>query len=513
MTEPLQREARSTAYDVVVVGGGMGGLTAGALLARSGKKVVVIDDQESPGGHAHAFRADGYTFDSADHLITRCGQSPLLGTGLVDELLRHLGVRDRCELLPVRDPFFTVQYPDFRMAVPTGREAYIAAHAQHFPEEAHRLRWLVDLSTQVARELEELAENPGLRDLALSRWRTPTLFRYRNATMQQIVDRELRDPRLKAVYSALWSWVGSPPSKGSFLVWAAMMGQYIEDGAYYCRGGFQSLADAVGEALTRAGGELVLATKVTKILVKDRRASGVVLATGQQINAPLVISNIDPRATFQQLVGEREAPARMVRKLDRLELSIPCLAAYVATDLDVRSLGVTHETLYGTMWDLDQTVSAALGGEVPGISVTVPTLTDPSLAPPGQHIVIIMAVAPTVVKAADADLGERVMQLAEHVLPGLRDHLTVNLGAPGSRQVPVRRIESIYGAAITPRQVGYWRLPHRTPIKGLLLVGQWTRPGHGVPWVMESGVQVARAILGRSAAAEKMPHGLIPIHA
>lgn len=504
-------EAAETAYDVVIVGGGMGGLTTGALLARAGKKVLVVDEQQRPGGHAHAIRQDGYTFDSAVHLITRCSTTNRLGIGVIDALLNHLGVRDRCEFLPVGDPFYTVHFPDLTLAVPTGRDAYLAAHLQHFPGEAPGLRRLVDLSAQIAADLSGLPEEIGVGDLPRLAWRFPTLVRYRNATMKRLIDRELHDSRLKSAYATLWHWVGSPPSRASFLAWAAMMGHYIEDGAYYCRGGYQTLADAVTAALERAGGELVLGSRVTRILASERRVQGVTLDTGQRIAAPVVISNADPRVTFRELLGESHLPARMLRKLRRLELSISVLAAYVATDLDVRSLGAGHQNLYYSSWNIEQCCAEALAGGVPMLSLNIPTITDPSLAPPGQHIVMMMAMAPSD-ESSDAGLAEPMLSLAERLLPGLRDHLTAVVGVDraAARGLALHRIGSIYGAAMTPAQVGAKRLNHQTAIHGLYLVGQWTQPGAGVPWVIQSGIQVARRVLGLSSVEEVLPHGLSP---
>jgi prolycopene isomerase len=96
---------RCDSYDVVVVGAGMGGLTAGALLARAGKHVLVVDENERPGGFAASFRRGAYTFDTADHLITACEDAGPLGPGVIHTVLRHLGVRELCEFPPLDDPF------------------------------------------------------------------------------------------------------------------------------------------------------------------------------------------------------------------------------------------------------------------------------------------------------------------------------------------------------------------------------------------------------------------------
>lgn len=509
--QAVRAEARRSEYDVVVVGGGMGGLTAGALLARAGKSVVVVDAQARPGGHAHAIREDGRTFDSAVHLITRCGQS-VFGTGLVDALLRHLGVRDRCELVRV-DPFYRVHLPDLHVTVPTGREAYLAAHAEHFPEEAAGLRHLHELCVQVAREAHGYPPTPSLLDQVLARWRAPTLYRYRNATLAAVVNDELRDPRLKALYAMLWPWVGEPPWRASFVVWAMMIAHYIEDGAYYVRGGFQALADAVAASLERAGGELVCGTRVTRIVVKGQRVRGVVLATGQQLSARVVIANVDPRAVFEELLEPGAAPGYMRRKLRRLDVSPAAYVAYATTDLDVRALGAVHETLTSASWDSRLGWGLTVAGEVPGISITIPTLTDPSLAPAGEHVVILTAFAPAA-DVPEAEVAERVLQRAEHVLPELRDHLRMVVGAaPHASHLALHRVPAIYGWSVTPQQAGTRRLAQGTPIAGLHLVGQWTRPGHGVGWVMESGLDVAAIVLGRSPASAMLPHELVPLPA
>ncbi len=108
----------------------------------------------------------------------------------------------------------------------------LKAHLRHFPGEARGLRRLAEVSAEMYREFAAYPMRPRLWGLLCTPLSSRALFRYRNATMKDVIDSELTDPRLKAVYATLWPWLGAPPSRASFLMWAVMMGAYIEDGAY-----------------------------------------------------------------------------------------------------------------------------------------------------------------------------------------------------------------------------------------------------------------------------------------
>jgi len=506
--------ARREVYDVVVVGAGIGGLTAGALLAHAGKSVLVVEADERPGGYAHALRRDGYTFDRADHLITSCEPEGPFGQGVIDAVLRELGVRDQCEFVRVDDPFYVAHYPDFELAVPCGREPFLEAHVRHFPREAGGLRRLTELSAEMYREIVAFPMSPRLWDLARMPLRSRALVRYGNATMKDVIDRELTDPRLKAAYATLWSWVGPPPSRASFLMWAAVMASYIEDGAYYCLGSYDRLAAAFVSGLEKAGGELLLSTRVVQILTHDRIVTGVELGNGQRIRAKTVVSAIDARTTFEELLAAERLPARFRRRLGRMELSLSTVAIYLGTDLDVRALGAQHENSIADGWDHERTYADGLAGKMPGAFVVIPSLTDPSLAPPGHHVVIVQSGAARESGEAthdDARIADRLLSLAERVLPGLRDHLTfIETTGNGGGHPSVHRMGPIYGWALSPAQSGPRRLAPRTPVNGLLLAGQWTQPGHGIFSVVESGIQAARLSLGAPTAVPPLPLGLKP---
>jgi prolycopene isomerase len=479
----------------------MGGLSAAALLAKAGKRVLVVERHDRAGGYAHAFRRKKYLFDAAIHLIGGCERVGFAEGGLVDGLLRLLGMRDRCTFLRV-NPFYTAVFPGFRLDVPLGTEGFVRAHARYFPREGDRIRQLVQVCSQLNREVRQFPSPSSLWDFLRMPKRFPALVKYHRATLGEVMDGYLTDPRLKAVFATLWPYLGLPPSRLSFLYWSVMLMSFIEEGAYYCQGSFQNLVNAFVAALEKNGGELLLRSRVRRIFIRNRRVTGVMLENGQRIQAPVIISNADARQTFEELVGADHLSGRFMANLGRLRPSHSAFVVYLATNLDVRRFDASHEMILYRSWDHDETHQHILEGRPSGIAVTVPTLIDPSLAPPGEHLITVTTLIPYEIgvswRQKKAPYGELLLDEVEAVCPGLRGHITFAEGASPRtmERYTLNLTGAIYGWEVSPEQVGRNRLGHRTPIGGLFLSGHWTQPGGGIYAVLASGLQTAQIVLG-----------------
>jgi prolycopene isomerase len=489
----LELTTAATDYDVIVVGSGLGGLAAAAYLAKFGRRVLIAEQADGIGGYAHPFVRAGRYFDPAIHVVPGAADG-----GAIDTVLRFLGVRELCDFIE-SDSLYRVVIGEQSLDAPFGADGFIESHIRLFPHEAAGINGFFRLAQQFLAEAHQVPVQLSTKELARAVEQFPTLFAHRLCTVSDVLDRYLTDPRCKAFCTAGWPYMGLPPSQLSFELFARFLFTQMH-GLYHCRGGFGRLVNAFVTAVERDGGKIVTGTAVERILVRDGRAEGVQLADGQQLTAPIVISNADARHTFGDLVGEDLLPATYRRRLRALRPSTSMFVVYAATTADIAAAGGTHETFLYESADFDEVYRRFGAGEAPATVVAVPTLLDPGLGPDGEHLVISTALAPFDPPAPWPDLKpvlqQRYLDLVERLYPGFRDGLTfVQSATPLTMQGFTRNHRgAAYGWENTPAQAGSKRLTYRTPIAGLYLSGHWAQAASALR-VIVSGSHTAQEIL------------------
>jgi prolycopene isomerase len=181
--------------------------------------------------------------------------------------------------------------------------------------------------------------------------------------------------------------------------------------------------------------------------------------------------------------------------------SLSALVAFVASDLPLETADIAHETFLFPSWDHDAAFASCSSDRPTWLSLTVPTLADPTLAPPNEHLITLT----TLVRHDAAPWREskdgaaaHMLELAGRYLPDLEASVRyLDFATPRTMERYTRNTGgAAYGWEVSPSQVGPGRLPMTTPVEGLHLVGHWTQPGGGVYGVVWSGVQAARTVLG-----------------
>lgn len=499
----VHRESAQEVYDVIVIGAGIGGLSTAALLAKAGKSVLLVERHDRPGGYAHGFRRKNFHFDSGVHLISGCGAEGYRNGSTIHKICQAAGIDPQAVFQPIQS-YARAVFPEFEVPLQAGETAFVDGLAERFPQEKPRLLALMRLCRLLAEEAmlaeEVLAQG---RSASVS----PTvvlanLFRYRRTTLAEALDEFLIDPRLKSACAALWPYLGLPPSQLSFLYWASMMAGYTYEGGFYCRGSFQVYANCLAQVIERQGGEVMLNSSVRRIVVEQGKVGGIVLENGQVIRAETVVSNADARQTAELLIGQEHLPDGHCQALAKLTPSLSIFVSYLATDLPLSGQAHAHESFFYDSFDHEASFALTRDGRANWFSATIPTLADPSLAPAGQHVLLLTTLCPFQTgqswRQAKQPFHQRLLQQAERHFPGLNEHLIfTESGSPRTlERYTLNQQGAAYGFAPSPDQIGPNRPDVRGVLPGLFHTGHWTRPGGGVAGVSVSAQLAAQAILG-----------------
>lgn len=514
-------------WDAIVVGSGLGGLTAAAYLTTNGLRTLVVEKHYVAGGNAHVFRRKQmFEFDVGVHYLGDCGPD-----GLIPTVLRGVGLEGKIDFLEMDpDGFDTLMFPGITFRVPKGWDRYRQRLVEAFPDDETGLHRCLDVLQDIVAEFARMKLPVEAEDVPRLVQEAPNFMRWGMRPLVELFDDCGLGQKARAILTAESGTYALPPSRAPVMLHAALMEHYLK-GAYYPRGGGQVLPAHLVDVVRSHGGEVRTRAGVERILVEDGRAVGVRLATGEEFRAPLVVSNADLKRTFLEMVGEEHLSPQTVARIRQYRMALPLFCVYLGLDTDLRERMPNTNYFYSSSLDVEGPYQDCYQGRVPselGLFITAASVKDPhteTIAPKGYSSLEIMTLVPADYRLWGIEKGpaagekyhrnpayqslkqrltDAMVEGAERAIPGIKEHIVWKEAAtPISQEhFTFSTGGTSYGIELSLDQFGPNRPSPQTEIDGLYLAGASTVFAHGIAGVMRGGVGCASAILGRDLWSE-----------
>jgi phytoene dehydrogenase-like protein/uncharacterized membrane protein len=486
--------------DVIVIGSGIGGLTAAALLAKRGLKVAVFEQHFLAGGFCSSWERNvrsplcppkiggdvrggkrlRYVFDAGVHDVSGLGQF-----GPVRNLMRQLDIEEEVDWKRM-DHEYAIDGVHFR--IPRDPNLFAAKLGELFPSERESVKAFFDGIKHVYREMYADVEKTGgvpipprtVEEMIAYPRAHPHVYKWMERPFGEMLDTYFDDEKLKRFLSALTGYLSDDPNVLTVGAMAPIFGYYF-DGGYYPGGGSQKFADALVRVIEAHGGKVYLRTPVKRIVMEKSRAVGVELTSGEIQRAKIVLSNADLKRTFLELVGKKHLPAKFARELEAAKPSTSAFMVFLGVDFvpEIEPIAMTDE-----------------------LGIMLPSKVDDSLAPEGHAALTLIKLIPQC-EAADWDrkapgyntrkraYADEMIAQAERLIPDLSQHIVYRQEAspPTFERYAWTTAGSIYGPTWDSS-----RPPLKSPVPGLYLAGSGVFPGPGIEAVVISGTLAADAI-------------------
>jgi phytoene desaturase len=474
----------------IVIGSGFGGLAAAVRLGARGYRVTVVERLDQPGGRARVFRDGGFIFDAGPTVIT----APFL----LEELWELCGRRleDEVDLRPV-DPFYRIRFDD-------GTEFDYSGEADRMREEVARFspgdvegyEAFVEMSERIFRVgFEQLGHVPFSSPLDMARI-APAMIRLKSyRTVYGLVSSYVKSEKLRQVLSFHPLLVGGNPFTTTSIY---SLIAYLERkwGVHFPIGGTGALVRGLLGLIEGQGGSVRLNADVDSVIVRDGRAVGVRLASGEEMDSDIVVSNADAAWLYRHMVPESARSRWTDKRIDTARYSMGLFVWYFGTKRQYPDVA-HHTILLGPRYRglLDDIFSKKTLADDFSLYLHRPTLTDPGLAPEGCDTFYVLSPVPNL--AGDPDWTRQTepyrarieSYLESTVLPGLSDELVASRVL---QPLDFRNeLKAFRGAAFGMEPIltqSAWFRPNNASedVEGLYLVGAGTHPGAGLPGVLST---------------------------
>lgn len=380
-------------YDIIVVGAGLGGLCAAFEASKKGKKVLLMEQHNLPGGFATSFVRGRFEFEPSLHEMPDV-RSIEEASGVVRYLRDEAGLD--IEFVSIPDAYrviLTEKKTDVRM--PFGVPGLIETVEREVPGSRDSVTAYMDLCGEIQDTFRYLSEHQkDLKPRELMK-KHGNFIRTGAYTVEEVAD-SLQLPReARDLMYPYWCYLGVPMNRMSFSIWAALLNSYISWGAVVPKYRSHEISSAFVKGIEEHGGEIRFNTRVEQVLAEDGRITGVETSSGERIECRALISNASPTLMFDSLISPAaEVPGAARRNISARKLGFSLVVVYLGLDAGPDELGLEDysyfiaphmdtDRLYDSIYSLD-------GKEIMQASVCL-NIANPDCSPPGTTILALTA--------------------------------------------------------------------------------------------------------------------------
>jgi phytoene desaturase len=485
---------------ILVIGSGFGGLGAAIRLAARGHEVHVLEKRDKLGGRAYVYEQNGFKFDGGPTVIT----APFM----FDDLWKAAGKRreDYIQFVPC-DPFYRIFNHEGVPFNYNGDESFILQQIEKIsPEDVNGYQAFMKTTKAIFQKgFIELADKPFLHFTDMLKV-APDLIKMQSyLSVYRYVSQFVKNDFLRRCFSFHPLLIGGNPFDSPSIY--AMI-HYLERewGIHYAIGGTGAIVQAMGKLFGELGGQVTLNAEVDEILVQGRKATGVRMKNGDVMQADMVVSNADVAHTYRNMIPEQSRRKFTNRKVESMKYSMSLFVIYFGTKKQYRDGKLAHHNIIlserykNLLTDIfdKQTLSQDFS-----LYLHMPTLTDPSIAPPGCENFYVLSPVPHL--GSGVDWTQKAKPYRDAIMQFLEDNYLPDLQANIIAEHYIdplhfqNTLNSYLGSAFSVQPIltqSAWFRPHNRSedFDNLYFVGAGTHPGAGLPGVLSSSIIVENLI-------------------
>jgi all-trans-retinol 13,14-reductase len=500
-------------YDVIIIGAGLGGLTAGAKLSKEGKKVLLIEQHDIPGGCATTFKRKDLKIEVGLHMIDGLDEGdPKL------KLFEELGILDNLEFKRIPE-FYRFVKPGVDLTIPDSYEQAIEVLTERFPAEKIGILKFFKVILALRKEVFKVPRQKWkmLLSMPLFPILAPNLMIHENTTVGQFLDTLFDDEDLKLVLLATLGYYHDDPYNMSLLYFSAGQGSFFSGGAYFIKGGSQMLSDYLASVIEDHEGKVIYGNLVNEITIENGAATGVKYSEksttkGKEYTAygRYIVANAALPNVIDELLKDTQAQNKLSNAVGNPEIASSILSVYLGFKKPPKDLGNrSYSTIFfdggiSSQQELAKYHHTDLSKRV--FIFADYSQIDSGLAPEGKSFGVLSAMDyisdwDTLPKDRYREQKEEAAQILigriDKLLPGIKDEIEYyEVATPTTiRRYTLNPKGTAYGYAQIPSQAGRRRVKIQSPIRNLFFASAWTEPGHGFTGAIMSGYWCAEDIL------------------